>query len=303
MKGCIAGDVVGSTLEYKSCKDYSFPILCPHSHITDDTIMAVAVTQAAMDDMDNYEDMLVKWGLAYIEKDYGPSFRRWLMDYYRTPYNSWGNGSAMRIGGIPWIAKGIAETENMAIRSALPTHNHCEGIIGACAVAVATRMALEGYSKNDIEQTITEHYGYDLSFDIHAIKKTYTYDVSCQGTVPIAIKCFLVSSSYEDAIRLAISMGGDADTLGAITGNIAEAFYGMDEEIWKKVFVLIPDDIKCVLKEFQAYPKTLNKTPINLIGRQENYRYFASPGDFKPSSVSNVNNQSLIRKLWKRMFT
>jgi ADP-ribosylglycohydrolase len=227
MLGAIIGDMVGSTYEFAPTKNYNFDLLPAGSEYTDDSIMCVAVADAIMQGTP-YMESLRKWGRLYPNPkgSYGGKFAEWLRSDTPEPYNSYGNGSAMRVAPIGWAFESLFTTEMEAYKCAECTHNHPEGIKGAVATAAAIYMARKGECKGAIKAAIEQRFSYDLSFDLEERKRSYSFDESCMGTVPVAIKCYLESNNFEDAIRLAVAMGGDADTLGCITGAIAEAGYG-----------------------------------------------------------------------------
>ena len=245
MLGAIIGDIVGSAYEFCNTKDYNFQILTRESDYTDDSVMTTAVADWLMNDPEHTEkklvETLVRYGHEYPHPtgSYGGGFATWLFnpealgDYgvgceagERHPYNSWGNGSAMRVSAVGWFFDTIEETEEVAAISARVTHNHPEGIKGAQATAAAIYLARTGAGKSGIREYISSHFGYDLSRSWDELQENYGWDSSCQGTVPEAIICFLESVDFEDAIRKAVSIGGDSDTLACIIGGIAEAFYG-----------------------------------------------------------------------------
>ena len=228
--GTIFGDIAGSTYEFRACKNYKFTTVPEKSHFTDDTTMTLAVASWLMEDPNSLE-VLVKemqfFGNRYPKAGYGGMFRKWLVDKNPKPYNSFGNGSAMRVSPCAWFAKTLHEAETLAEASAIVTHNHPEGIKGAQAVAAAIYMAKIGSSKEVIKDYIETAYGYNLSRTIQEIKDSgYDFDSTCQGSVPESIIAFLESNDFEDCIRKAIWLGGDADTQAAIAGSIAEAYYG-----------------------------------------------------------------------------
>ena len=244
MTGAIIGDIIGSSYEFNNTKDYNFPLFTPRSNYTDDSVMTAAVALWLLHDPDHSHAMLERYMVRLAEVcpcpmgGYGEMFYFWLFnpaglrgkdgypaDGKRHPYNSCGNGSAMRVSPCGWFFDSLEQTEMVAGISASITHNHPEGIKGAQATAAAIWMARNGKSKDDIREYITGKYGYDLNRTWASLNKTYGWDSTCQGTVPEAIIAFLESSDYEDAIRKAVSMGGDSDTLACITGGIAEAFY------------------------------------------------------------------------------
>ena len=254
MLGAIVGDTVGSIYEFNNTKDYHFEMFTNQSGYTDDSIMTMAVAYWLLKDPEHKYETLEEAMVTFAKNcycpngGYGEMFYVWLFmpwslreicpkafdeDFLpkydspdgRVPYNSWGNGSAMRVSAVGWFFDTLEETEKVAKISAEITHNHPEGIKGAQATAAAIWMARNGKSKEEIKEYIEIKYGYDLSRTWEYLNRTYDWDSSCQGTVPEAIIAFLESNDFEDAIRKAVSMGGDSDTLACITGGIAEAFY------------------------------------------------------------------------------
>lgn len=236
MLGAIFGDIVGSKYEFNNIKTTEFELLDRDMCYTDDSILTIAVADWLL------QGSLTKERLIYIIKNYvrryphpkggyGCSFNVWAKSENSQPYNSWGNGSAMRVAAIGWAFETLEETEAFAKLSAEITHNHPEGIKGAQATAAAIFMARSGKTKRSIRRYIQDKYGYDLNRHCNDIRPYYQFNESCQETVPEAIIAFLDSYDFESAIRLAISLGGDSDTLAAITGGIAEAFYGMEWDL------------------------------------------------------------------------
>ncbi|TXJ61261.1 ADP-ribosylglycohydrolase family protein [Brachyspira aalborgi] len=260
MLGAIIGDIVGSIYEFDNIKTKNFNLFTNEMFFTDDTVMTIAIADAIMNggQHENFIQSMKKWGCNYIDKSYGHSFRRWLKLDIAEPYNSWGNGSAMRVSPCSWIAKlsepfeeGLKLTEDLAKKSAEVTHNHPEGIKGAQATASSIFFMRYGKSKNAVEEYknklkdyIQNKYKYDLNFTLNEIRPSYAFNESCQKTVPQAIVSFLESENFEDAIRNAISIGGDSDTLAAITGSIAEAAYGIPEDIKEKAINYLDNKIK-----------------------------------------------------------
>ena len=210
-------------------------------------------------------DSLRKWCRRYYNAGYGPSFRRWIIIENGKPYNSWGNGSAMRASATGALAQSLNEALRLAEDSALPTHNHPEGVKGAKATAVAIYLAQNGATKTEIKQYIEQNFGYNLNRQYSDIQPSYSFDVSCQGSVPESIICFLESTNYETAVRRAIAMGGDADTMACICGGIAAAFYGeIPESILNHCLDRIPSDMKEVLAKSAAYhQKKFSTTYLN----------------------------------------
>ena len=273
MLGSIIGDTAGSVYEFNNIKTMNFPFFSEKSDYTDDSIMTMAVADWLLKDpthgMDTLEASLISFAKKYPcpMGGYGGGFHRWLFhpeelgDYgsrdfkpgTRHPYNSWGNGSAMRASANGWMFDTLEETERVAGLSAAITHNHPEGIKGAQSTAAAIFMARNGSSKEAIRSYITEKYGYNLNRTCDEIRPVYHWESSCQGTVPEAMVAFFDSTDFESAIRLAISLGGDSDTLACITGGIAEAFYKeIPDPIAKGIWSLLPEDFKAILKEMEV---------------------------------------------------
>jgi ADP-ribosylglycohydrolase len=223
--GAIAGDVIGSVHERTRTKTREFPLFTPGSRFTDDTVLTVAVAECLLRGRD-YVDTFHDYFDAYPVAGYGESFIWWASSRQREPYNSWGNGSAMRVSPVAYAGSTLDEVLQEAKRSAEVTHNHEQGVRGAQATAAAVFLARTGHSKEQIRQYIEETFGYFLDETLDEMRPTYAFDVSCQGSVPQSIIAFLESRDYEGAVRNAISLGGDADTMACIAGAIAEAFYG-----------------------------------------------------------------------------
>ena len=255
MIGAIAGDVIGSVHEHRGTKSTAFPLFEHRSRFTDDTVLTIATAHAILTGTP-YDTAYRTFGRAYPDAGYGGSFHRWLMSDEPRPYNSFGNGSAMRVSPVGFAFDGIDAVLQEAARSAAVTHDHREGIKGAQAVALAVFMARTGSSRADIRDELVRRFRYDLHRTIDDIRSHYSWSVSCQGSVPHAIVAFLDSTSVESAIRLAVSLGGDADTQAAIAGGIAEAFYGeVPEAIVAGVRVRLPADFIAILEAFtRAFP-------------------------------------------------
>lgn len=259
MLGAIIGDTVGSVFEFSNIKTTDFNLFSDESIYTDDSIMTIAVAQWLLEDKQNTEqkliEKLVEFGNEYPcpSGGYGGRFGYWLhYPQERKPYNSWGNGSAMRVSSVGWMFDTIEETESVAAISARVTHNHPEGIKGAQAVAAAIFLARQGRTKKDILNYISEKYQYNLSRTCDEIRPKYTFDESCQGTVPEAIIAFAESTDFETAIRLAISLGGDSDTLTCICGAIAEAFYkNIPQNIVNETISRLPQSFIKVLSQMR----------------------------------------------------
>lgn len=252
MTGAIAGDIIGSVYEFDNIKTTDFPLFTNESDYTDDTIMTVAVADWLLNGGD-LAKVMQRYGreYPYPTGGYGGRFSGWLREKDPLPYNSWGNGSAMRVSAVGWMFDSLEKTLEVAKETAVVTHNHPEGIKGAQATAAAIYLARTGKSKQDIKQYIETTFSYDLGRTCDEIRPFYRFNESCQGTVPEAIIAFLDSSDFEDAIRLAVSLGGDSDTLACITGGIAEAFYGIPEDIERQVYDKLPGTFQKVIKEFK----------------------------------------------------
>lgn len=259
MFGAIIGDIVGSRFEFDNYKGKDFELFTSKNEITDDSIMTIAIAKALMESEDDYSDLkeqAVYWmrtiGRAH-PSSYGARFWKWLLSADPEPYNSWGNGSAMRISAVAYVAKTIGEVQVLSRLVTEVTHNHAEGLKGAEATAVAIFMALHGFDKEEIRALMEEYYF--IGFTLDSIRKDYEYHISCQGTVPPAIVAFLEADSYEDAIRNAISIGGDSDTVAAITGSIAEAYYGVPKQLRETARKYLPVDLEKIVDDFEKiYP-------------------------------------------------
>ncbi|HHC24673.1 MAG TPA: ADP-ribosylglycohydrolase family protein [Desulfobacterales bacterium] len=250
MLGAIAGDIIGSPYEFANFKEYEFPLFSENSTFTDDTVLTIAVADALIHDRIIVETFK-SYTRRYPERGYGGSFIRWAFSDNPNPYNSWGNGSAMRTSSIGMYFPDPEIVLKNARDFAVVTHNHPEGIKGAQATAYAVFLANQGASKEKIKKEISSKFAYDLSRKIKEIRPNYHFDVSCMGTVPEAIISFLESENYEDAVRIAVSLGGDADTLACITGSIAEAYYGsVPEQIVKEVRNRLPQEFLEIIDEF-----------------------------------------------------
>jgi len=250
MLGAIAGDIIGSVHEFSGGKSMDFPLFVEHSSFTDDSVLTVAVAECLVTGA-NYAEKLREYTLAYPGRGYGGNFYDWAIRDRKMPYNSWGNGSAMRVSPVAYAFDDFEAVVLEAGRTAVVTHNHPEGIRGAKATAAATFLAWKGSPKEEIRKIIESRFDYDLGRSIVSIRETYDFDVSCQGTVPEAITAFLESEDYENAIRLAISLGGDADTLACITGGIAAAYYGgVPKHIAGPAWALLDDRLRNIVTTF-----------------------------------------------------
>lgn len=248
MYGAIIGDIAGSKYEFIKYKNYPEKILDKNCFYTDDTVMTVAVADALLNKK-NVAKTLKKYGKKYPDKGYGGTFQKWLNSKELDPYFSFGNGSAMRVSAAAWISDEWPKIMDFATRSAIVTHNHPEGIKGAQATATAIYMARKKYDKEEIKNYIEHAFNYDLEFKLDEIRPYYQFNEICQDTVPQAIVTFLESENFEDAIKLAISLGGDADTLAAITGSIAEAYYGIPKRLINKAKKFLPVEFIDILDQ------------------------------------------------------
>lgn len=256
MLGAIIGDCVGSRFEWDNIKTKDFEFFHSDCNFTDDTVMTLAVAKALLTAKTDFSDLgtlSVKYmrelGTKYPDRGYGGSFVSWLEAEEPLPYNSWGNGSAMRVSACGWIGQDIEKVKRLSRLVTEVTHNHPEGIKGAEATAVAVFLARKGASLNQIKNVIKADY-YDVDFTLNEIRFDYSFDVSCQGSVPQALVAFFESTDFEDAIRNAVSIGGDSDTIAAITGSVAEAYYGIPEEIKTAGLKYLTEDLKKILDDF-----------------------------------------------------
>ncbi len=254
MIGAITGDIVGSVYEWHNIKTKDFPLFADRCAFTDDSILTVALADTILSGTPYAENLKIfyRW---YPDGGYGGSFRRWARSCNSEPYNSWGNGAAMRISPVGYAFDNLETVLAKAEEFTAVTHNHPEGIKGGQSVAAAIFLARTGESKDTIRQYIETQFGYDLSLHVDEIRPTYSFEVSSQGTVPPAIRAFLDSTDFEDAIRTAISLGGDSDTLACITGGIAQAFYrSVPAAIQQAVYRLLDDRLgRITLRFMQKY--------------------------------------------------
>lgn len=252
MIGAIAGDVIGSVHEGAGTKTKEFPLFHEYCRFTDDTVLTLAVASGLLTGTD-YIDSFHEFFHAYPQAGYGGSFIGWALHRSRQPYNSWGNGSAMRVSPVGFAFNSIDEVMSQARLAAEVTHNHPEGIRGAQATAVAILLSRMGYDKSEMKEYLEGEFGYNLSERLEDIRKDYEFDVSCRGSVPQSIIAFLESTDYEDAVRNAISLGGDADTMACIAGGIAEAYYGsVPEHIVRQALDRLDSRLRAIVVEFTA---------------------------------------------------
>jgi ADP-ribosylglycohydrolase len=250
MIGAICGDVLGSIYEFSNHKSEDFILFDESCNYTDDTVLTIATADCLINKGD-FGRYYKKYFLYFPDRGYGGSFKEWGVSSSMQPYNSWGNGSAMRISPVGFAFNSLEFVLINAKKSAKVTHNHPEGIKGAQAVAAAIFLAKNGSSKNEIKEFIENKFYYKLDKSLEEIRPSYSFDVSCQGSVPQAITAFLESNEFEDAIRKAISIGGDSDTIACITGGIAEAYYGgVPGDIIKFVMSKLDKNFLKVIKDF-----------------------------------------------------
>ena len=251
MLGAIAGDVIGSVHEGAGTKTKDFPLFVPRSTFTDDSVLTVAVAEWLLTGHD-LTDLLQAYYHAFPGRGYGGMFHRWARQRRREPYHSFGNGSAMRVSPVGFAFETIEDVLAWSERSATATHDHPEGVRGAQATAAAVFYARRISDRDEIRRLLESRFGYDLSTPLDEIRPTYGFDETCQGTVPPALRAFLESTSFEDAIRNAISLGGDADTLACIAGGVAEAYYGIPADIALTVRQLLDARLAEVLDRFRS---------------------------------------------------
>ncbi|GHU75694.1 hydrolase [Clostridia bacterium] len=273
MLGAIIGDIVGSRFEFDNYRHKDFELFGKGCKVTDDSIMTLAVAKsiigadAATDrESADYHATLARYtvknmrdiGQNYPNCGYGGSFAKWMFSSNPRPYNSYGNGAAMRVSPAGFAARSEQDALRLAATVTAVTHDHSEGIKGAQAIALGVYMAKQGASISDIRERINHDY-YKLDFTIDQIRSKYRFNETCQKTVPQAIECFLESTSFEDAIRIAISLGGDSDTIGAITGAIAEAYYGIPTDIAEKALTYLDERLRAIYDAWTAHLKRLQR--------------------------------------------
>ncbi len=261
MLGAIIGDIVGSRFEWNNNRNKNFEFLSEKCFFTDDSIMSLAIARAILNCNEGYDNLSLEAvacmqsiGRPYPNSGYGGSFYGWIYSDNPQPYNSYGNGSAMRVSACGFAARTLSEAMELSRKVTEPTHNHPEGIKGAEATAVAIYMARTGYSIHEIKEYIIKHY-YKIDFTLDEIRDTYKFNETCQDTVPQALEAFFESESFEDAIRNAISIGGDSDTIAAITGGVAEAYYGIPTHIRTHALTFLDGTLLKILTDFEnKYP-------------------------------------------------
>ena len=254
MIGAIAGDIIGSVYEFHNIKTTKFKLFSPDCFFTDDSVLTIALADSILSGVP-YVHNLKRFTRDYPNRGYGGSFANWAASDSDQPYNSFGNGAAMRISPVGFAFATLEEVLDKAREYTAVTHNHPEGIKGALATASAIFMARKKVSKSEIKNYITSQFGYDLSLTLDEIRPTYFFNETCQQTVPQAFTAFLESTDFEDAIRKAISLGGDSDTLACITGGIAQAYYGIPSDIEEKVHQILDVRLSRICQYFkEKYP-------------------------------------------------
>ena len=267
MIGAIIGDMIGSPYEFdRSKQNKDFDMFNKYIRYTDDSMMTIAIADAIMtagieaDEQTmkaQFVKSMQKWGREYPDAGYGGMFYNWLYEEHPQPYGSYGNGSAMRVSSVGWFFDTLEKTREVARWSAEVTHDHPEGIKGAEATASAIFLARTGKNKDEIRDYVISEFGYDLSQTCDQIRPWYKFDVSCQGTVPVAVTAFYEGTDFEDVIRTSVSLGGDCDTLTCIAGGMAEAFYGVPDEFKKECEARLPEDALKVLHDFRDMKKVV----------------------------------------------
>lgn len=260
MLGALIGDIAGSPYEWSNCKSKDFPLLEPRCRMTDDSVMTAAVASAVlMGDLENLDAFrqnviteMRRLGNRFPGLGYGPRFERWLKAEAPQPYHSLGNGSAMRVSPVAWAAESLSQCLALAKASAEVTHDHPDGIAGACCVAGAVYLARTGADKEAIRDHVTRYY--PLNFTLDEIREAYQFDVSCAGSVPQAMEAFLEAEDFEDAIRGAVSIGGDSDTIACMAGAVAAAFYGIPRDIREAALPFLEGEVRNIFDRFiQVY--------------------------------------------------
>jgi ADP-ribosylglycohydrolase len=250
MLGAIAGDIIGSVYEARPIKTTNFRLFHPLCRFTDDTVLTVALADSLMHGAP-FVGLLKQYYRAYPHAGYGGSFHQWAQSADSRPYNSWGNGSAMRVSPVGFTFETLDKVLDQAKRSAEVTHDHPEGIKGAQAIASAVFLARTGQSKDQIKSYVERIFSYNLDKTLDEIRPRYQFEVSCQNSVPQAIRAFLESDNFEDAVRKAISLGGDSDTLACMAGGIAQAFFGgVPPAITSRIYELLDDQLSNVTRKF-----------------------------------------------------
>lgn len=323
MIGAIIGDIAGSRFEWHNIKTKEFQLLMRDCHFTDDTVMSLAVCEALMSCKSNHSDLskqaitcMQEIGNKYPHAGYGESFYHWLHEKSPKPYNSWGNGSAMRVSGCGYAAKSLEEVIQFSRMATEVTHNHPEGIKGAEATAVAVYLARTGKNILEIRDYINKYY-YPINFTLDSIRNEYKFDVSCQGSVPQALEAFFESHNFEDAIRNAISIGGDSDTIAAITGAVAEAYYGVPTSIRKHALTFLDERLLNILVEFEnLYPSKIEVVQddssvafepapaqdVKAGKRADTMKAAMAAADKDQAATTSVSEETTSQKLFSHLF-
>ena len=306
MLGAIAGDIVGSIYEFNNIRKKDFILFSPDCFFTDDTVMTIAVFKALIHSKrKNFANLtqktikfMQKYGKIYPNLSYGNSFRHWLKQKNPKGYDSYGNGSAMRVSAVAYFSKNLEEVKNLSRKVTEVSHNHVEGLKGAEATAVAIWLALNGKNKEEIKAYITKNY-YSLDFDYEDLKKNYRFNETCQETVPQAIYCFLISEDFEDCLRTSVSIGGDTDTLCAISCAIAEAYYDIPDKIQEAILRFLDKrlkkDVKRMLKMKKEHTKqygVLKKTLLDENGKEYEE-------EIRLDNIKTKSDEKSLRKLLK----
>lgn len=286
MKGAIIGDIVGSIYEFHNIKTKDFPLFSEKCSFTDDTVMTVAVAKGLLsatglnaDLTDSIASYMQDYGNRYPNRGYGGRFTGWLSSSHPRPYNSWGNGAPMRCSSAGWLASSPEKAFQLGMYTAAPTHNHPESMKAAGLTAMLICYARNGASIDELRQIAEKWYALPV---LDEIRDEYSFDVSCMGTMPVALSAFFESESFEDAIRNAIAIGGDSDTIAAITGSIAEAYYGVPEDLWQIASGFLEEELRLDVEEFYGFlekePNALESTHLTLqelsiLPRKERHAY------------------------------
>lgn len=252
MLGAIAGDIIGSIYETAPIKTKDFPLFGPGVTFTDDTVCTVAIADCIMSAGD-FADYLRAYVRRHPGRGYGGMFMQWAFTPGMPAYGSWGNGAAMRVGAIAHLADDEAQGLELAAKSAAVSHDHPDAVAGAQAAVLAAWLGRQGCQPDEIRTLVARRFGYDLGRSVDDIRPRYSFDISCKGTVPPAIICVLEAEDYEDAIRNAVSLGGDTDTLACITGGIAEVLFGLPDEIAEEAKARLDPQLRQQVRRFYAF--------------------------------------------------
>lgn len=259
MLGAVIGDIVGSRFETQRATDKNFDLFTEDDRITDDTVMTIAIAKALMEcghDFSDLSEKAVHWmreiGRQYPDCGYGDFFREWLFSDDPKPYNSFGNGAAMRVSPCGIAAESLEEAKTLARGVTEITHNDPDGLKGAEATAVAVYLARSGMSREELRDYITQNY-YKLDFTLDEIMDSYEFNPSCKDSVPQALEAFFEAQSFEEALRNAVLLGGDSDTIAAITGSVAKQYFSVPESITRKALTYVPDELREIAEEFEAW--------------------------------------------------